>query len=278
MKAQALAAAGASKSQETGGTRACRLQRGSLQTGVAFGWMFRLRRRYEYLEILDCFADSGDRQPRGVGAETARAPEPGDLRAAGTIGFPISCCGGAFGFRSRGRTAALVFLRGGAANLHDRRREGSEMRDGAVGHRDDLVASDLDAADAGGNEAAGRPRIDKAMAMSARDPTRARIHRGDQRLLHMPPDTAAAGAGGAIVSRPGRDRASEWSRTRRRCASSATSIPTTSKTQMFYAFAVLAVGYATPNDTTLIEADSRRRECWKSLEPRTRSIPASRIT
>ena len=47
------------------------------------------------------------------------------------------------------------------------------------------------------------------------------------------------------------DRAIAWSRTKKRCANCTTDYPDDFEARVFYALAVLAVGYATPTDTTL---------------------------
>ena len=88
-----------------------------------------------------------------LGAETSAVPEPGDLRAAGTVDFPVSCA----------PAVRAEFIRG-VALLHsffyeEARRiftavaaRGSKLRHGAMGNRHDMVASDLDASDSRRNE------------------------------------------------------------------------------------------------------------------------------
>ena len=46
-----------------------------------------------------------------LGAETSAVPEPGDLRTAGTVDFPVSCAPAVQAeFAPRRRVAALVLL------------------------------------------------------------------------------------------------------------------------------------------------------------------------
>src|SRR6266550_2208128 len=74
--------------------------------------------------------------------ECATAPEPGDLRGVGKVTFPITCA----------PDVQSDFARG-VALLHSFFYEGArpEMRDGAMGNRHDVVASNLDAAHSGRN-------------------------------------------------------------------------------------------------------------------------------
>ena len=62
------------------------------------------------------------------------------------------------------------------------------------------------------------------------------------------------------------DRAIAWSRTKKRCVNFTINYPDDVETQTFYAFAVLAVGYATPTDTTLasqLQAARILEKLWK---------------
>ena len=78
--------------------------------------------------------------------QSATAPEPGDLRGVGKVVLPdIMRARRPIGFRSRRSAASLVFLRRSAPRVHFRCRTRSEMCDGTMGNRHDLVASDLDA-------------------------------------------------------------------------------------------------------------------------------------
>ncbi len=83
---------------------------------------------------------------------------------------------------ARGRSAALLRLRGGAAGLRGRRGEGSRVRDGVLGHRDDLVPPDLGPAECAG-AGGGSGRREESPGARCKDRARARLHRRDRRLL-----------------------------------------------------------------------------------------------
>ena len=79
--------------------------------------------------------------------ECATAPEPGDLRAAGKVTFPVSCAPAVQSEFARGVALLHSFFYEEARRVFTvGRRTRPKMRDGAVGNRDDVVASDLDAA------------------------------------------------------------------------------------------------------------------------------------
>ena len=150
------------------------------------------------------------------------------------------------------------------------------MRNGPMGNRHDVVASDLDAAYSRRN-ARGQSCHRKGDVDERRHGSRARIHHGTQHLLQYARTVRPQlRLDNRVTDRS--DRAIGWSPTKKRCANCATSIPTISKCRPSTLSRCLAVGYATPNDTSLskqLEAAGILEKLWKqNREPsRSRSLP-----
>src|SRR6476620_2832515 len=197
-------------------------------------------------------------------AETSVSPEPGDLRAAGTVDFKVS---GAPEVRSE-------FIRG-VALLH------SFFYEEARRIFTEVVARDPNCAMAQWGIAmtwwhpiwtpptsdemrAGKAAIEKAMAMKAGTD----LERGFITALNAyynTPDSPTAGLVGQSCHGPvgAPDRVVAYEKAMRQLSEK---YPDDFEAQTFYAFAILAVGYATPTDTTLakqLQAAALLEKLWK---------------
>jgi len=200
-----------------------------------------------------------------LGAETSVVPEPGDLRTAGTVDFPVSCA----------PAAQAEFIRG-VALLH------SFFYEEARRIFTDVAAKDPTCAMAQWGIAmtwwhpiwtpptpdemsAGKAAADKAMAMKAgTDRERGFITALD--VYYNTPDSPTTGEVGQSCHGPvgPRDRVIAYEKAMRELYNR---YPDDVETQTFYALAVLAVGYATPTDTTLsdqLRAARILEKLWKN--------------
>src|SRR6266446_9480375 len=197
-------------------------------------------------------------------AETAAAPEPGDLRAAGTVDFPVSCT----------PAARPEFVRG-VALLH------SFFYEEARRIFTDVAAKDPTCAMAQwgiamtwshpiwtpptSNEmSVGKAAADKAMAMKA-GTDRERGFITALNAYYNTLDSPSTGEVGQSCHGPvgPRDRVIAYEKAMRKLYDR---YPDDVETQAFYALAVLAVGYATPTDTTLANQKQAARileKLWK---------------
>src|SRR5213592_2892856 len=197
-------------------------------------------------------------------AETSVAPEPGDLRAAGTVDFKVSCA----------PEARPEFIRG-VALLHsffyeEARRVFTEVA---------AKAPNCAMAQWGiamtwwhpiwtpptPNEmSAGKAAAEKAMAMKSGTD----LERGFITALNAyynTPDGPVTGEVGQSCHGPvgPRERVTAYEKAMRTVYER---YPDDVETQTFYAFAILAVGYATPIDTTLsnqLQAARLLEKLWK---------------
>jgi tetratricopeptide (TPR) repeat protein len=197
-------------------------------------------------------------------AETAAAPEPGDLRAAGTVDFPVSCT----------PAARPEFVRG-VALLH------SFFYEEARRIFTDVAAKDPTCAMAQWGIAmtwwhpiwtpptsdemrAGKAAAEKALAMK----TGTDLERGFITALNAyynTPDSPTAGLVGQSCHGPvgAPDRVVAYEKAMRQLSEK---YPDDFEAQTFYAFAILAAGYATPTDTTLakqLQAAALLEKLWK---------------
>src|SRR6476620_12713702 len=197
-------------------------------------------------------------------AETSVSPEPGDLRAAGTVDFKVS---GALEVRPE-------FIRG-VALLH------SFFYEEARRIFTEVVARDPNCAMAHWGIAmtwwhpiwtpptsdemrAGKAAIEKAMAMKAGTD----LERGFITALNAyynTPDSPTASLVGQSCHGPvgAPDRVVAYEKAMRQLSEK---YPDDFEAQTFYAFAILALGYATPTDTTLatqLQAAALLEELWK---------------
>src|SRR5438067_4184982 len=197
-------------------------------------------------------------------AETSVAPEPGDLRAAGTVDFPVSCT----------PAARPEFVRG-VALLH------SFFYEEARRIFTDVAANNSNCAMAQWGIAmtwwhpiwtppthdemsAGKAAAEKAMAMKA-GTDRERGFITALNTYYNTPDSPATGEVGQSCHGPvgPRDRVIAYEKAMRQLSEK---YPNDVETQTFYALAVLAVGYANPTDTTLsnqLKAAGILEKLWK---------------
>jgi tetratricopeptide (TPR) repeat protein len=197
-------------------------------------------------------------------AETAAVPEPGDLRAAGTVDFPVSCT----------PAARPEFVRG-VALLH------SFFYEEARRIFTDVAAKDPTCAMAQWGIAmtwwhpiwtpptpdemsAGKAAIEKAMGMTAGTERERRFIQA-LNVYYNTSDSPNTGAVGQSCHGPvgARDRVVAYEKAMRQLSEK---YPDDFEVQTFYAFAILAAGYATPTDTTLakqLQAAALLEKLWR---------------
>ena len=199
-----------------------------------------------------------------VGAETSVAPEPGDLRAAGTVDFKVSCA----------PDTRSEFNRG-IALLHSFFYEEARRIFTAVAAKDPKCAMaqwgiamtwwhPIWTPPTRDEMSAGKAAADKAMAMKAGTD----LERGFITALNAyynTPDGPTTGEVGQSCHGPvgPRDRVIAYEKAMRTLRER---YPDDVETQTFYALAVLAVGYANPTDTTLsnqLKAAAILEKLWK---------------
>src|SRR5438094_5191022 len=183
--------------------------------------------------------------------ECATVPEPGDLRAAGKVDFPISC------------TPAVQseFARG-AALLHSFFYEEARRIFTSVAERDPKCAMaqwgiamtwwhPIWTPPTPNEMSAGKAASEKAMAIKGVT-DRERGFITALNVYYNTPDSSTAAAVGQSCHGPvgPRDRVIAYEKAMRDLRDK---FPDDFEVQTFYAFAVLATGYATPNDTSLSE-------------------------
>jgi tetratricopeptide (TPR) repeat protein len=196
--------------------------------------------------------------------ECTSVPEPGDLRAAGKVEFPISCA----------PTVQSDFSRG-VALLHSFFYEEARRVFTSVAERDPKCAMaqwgiamtwwhPIWTPPTPDEMKAGKAAIEKAMAMNA-GTDRERGFITALNVYYNSPDGSSAGAVGQSCHGPvgprGRMIAYENAMHQLR-----DKYPDDFEVQTFYAFAVLGVGYATPTDTSLskqLEAAAIFEKLWK---------------
>src|SRR5438552_4194654 len=194
----------------------------------------------------------------------ATVPEPGDLRAAGKVDFPISC------------TPAVQseFARG-VALLHSFFYEEARRIFTSVAEQDPKCAMaqwgiamtwwhPIWTPPTPDEMSAGKAAIAKAMGMTA-GTDRERGFITALNVYYNTPDSSTAGTVGQSCHGPvgPRDRVIAYEKAMRQLYDK---YPDDFEAQTFYAFAILAVGYATPNDTTLskqLQAGAMLEKLWK---------------
>src|ERR1043166_8320227 len=196
--------------------------------------------------------------------KSATAPEPGDLRGVGKVTFPIT---GAPDVQSD-------FARG-VALLHSFFYEEARRVFTSVAERDPKCAMaqwgiamtwwhPIWTPPTPDEMSAGKAAIEKAMAMDA-GTDRERGFITALNVYYNTPDSSTAGAVGQSCHGPvgPRDRVIAYEKAMHQLRDK---YPDDFEIQAFYAFAVLAVGYATPNDTSLskqLEAATMFEKLWK---------------
>lgn len=196
--------------------------------------------------------------------ECATVPEPGDLRAAGKVDFPVSCAPAVQSEFSRG-----------VALLHSFFYEESRRVFTSVAERDPKCAMaqwgiamtwwhPIWTPPTPDEMSAGKAAIQKAMATN-NGTERERGFITALNVYYNTPDSLSAGAVGQSCHGPvgPRDRVIAYEKAMRQLRDK---YPDDFEVRTFYAFAVLAVGYATPNDTSLskqLEAAAILEKLWK---------------
>ena len=196
--------------------------------------------------------------------ECATVPEPGDLRAAGKVEFPISCTPAVQSEFSRG-----------VALLHSFFYEEARRVFTFVAERDPKCAMaqwgiamtwwhPIWTPPRPDEMSAGKAAIEKAMALNA-GTDRERGFITALNVYYNTPDSSNAGAIGQSCHGPvgPRDRVIAYEKAMHQLRDK---YPDEFEVQAFYAFAVLAAGYAMPNDTTLskqLEAAALLEKLWK---------------
>ena len=194
----------------------------------------------------------------------ATVPKPGDLRAVGKVDFPIAC----------GPDVQADFARG-VALLHSFFYEEARRVFTSVAERDPKCAMahwgiamtwwhPIWTPPTPDEMRAGKAAIEKAMAMDAGS-ERERGFITALNVYYSAPDSATAGAAGQSCHGPvgPRDRVVAYERAMQQLRDK---YPDDFEVQTFYAFAVLSVGYATLNDTSLSyqrEAATMFEKLWK---------------
>src|SRR6266568_400215 len=196
--------------------------------------------------------------------ECATAPEPGDLRGVGKVTFPITCA----------PEVQSDFARG-VALLHSFFYEEARRVFTSVAERDPKCAMaqwgiamtwwhPIWTPPTPDEMSAGKAAIQKGMAMSA-GTDREREFITALNVYYNTPDSSTAAAVGQSCHGPvgPRDRVIAYEKAMRDLRDK---FPDDFEVQTFYAFAVLGVGYATPNDTSLskqLEAAAIFEKLWK---------------
>jgi tetratricopeptide (TPR) repeat protein len=196
--------------------------------------------------------------------ECASVPEPGDLRAAGKVEFPITC-----------ESSVQSEFSRGVALLHSFFYEEARRVFTSVAERDPKCAMaqwgiamtwwhPIWTPPTPDEMSAGKAAIEKAMAMNA-GTDRERRFISALNVYYNTPDSSSGGAVGQSCHGPigSRDRVIAYEKAMHQLRDK---YPDDFETQVFYAFAVLATGYATPNDTSLskqLEAAALLEKLWK---------------
>ena len=196
--------------------------------------------------------------------ECAAVPEPGDLRAAGKVEFPVSCASSVQSEFSRG-----------VALLHSFFYEEARRVFTSVAERDPKCAMaqwgiamtwwhPIWTPPTPDEMSAGKAAIEKAMGMIA-GTERERGFIQALNVYYNSSDSPNAGAVGQSCHGPvgARDRVVAYEKAMRQLSEK---YPDDFEAQTFYAFAILALGYATPTDTTLakqLQAASLLEKLWK---------------
>ena len=197
-------------------------------------------------------------------AKCATALEPGDLRGVGHVSFPITCA----------PEVQSDFARG-VALLHSFFYEEARRVFTSVSERDPKCAMaqwgiamtwwhPIWTPPTADEMRAGKAAIEKAMAMNAGS-DRERGFIAALNTYYNTPDSSTTGPVGQSCHGPvgPRDRVIAYEKAMRQLRDK---YPDDFEAQTFYAFAVLSVGYAMPNDTTLskqLEAAGILEKLWK---------------
>src|SRR6184192_1804837 len=196
--------------------------------------------------------------------KSATGPEPGDLRAAGKVEFPISCASSVQSEFSRG-----------VALLHSFFYEEARRVFTSVAERDPKCAMaqwgiamtwwhPIWTPPTPNEMSAGKAAIEKGMVMNP-GTDRERGFIAALNVYYHTPDSSSAAAVGQSCHGPvgPRDRVVAYEKAMRQLRDK---YPDDFEVQTFHAFAVLAIGYATLDDTSLskqLEAAAILENLWK---------------
>src|SRR5437588_2615501 len=200
----------------------------------------------------------------GIGVRGASVPEPGDLRGTGRVDFPASCA----------PAARAEFLRG-VALLHSFFYEEARRSFTFAAERDPKCAMaqwgiamtwwhPIWTPPTPDEMAAGKAAIENAVQMNA-GTDRERGFITALNVYYNTPDSSSVNAVGQSCHGPvgSRDRVIAYEKGMRQLRDK---YPDDFEVQTFYAFAVLAIGYATLEDATLskqLEAAAILEKLWK---------------
>src|SRR5262245_60855223 len=200
--------------------------------------------------------------PRHV--KSAAAPEPGDLRGVGKVTFPITCA----------PDVQSDFARG-VGLLHSFFYEEARRVFTSVAERDPKCAMaqwgiamtwwhPIWTPPTPDEMRVGKAAIEKAMSLNAGTDCERGFINALNTYYNTPDASVAAPVGQSCHGPVGpRDRVVAYEKAMRQLRDK---YPDDFEVQTFYAFAVLATGYATPNDTTLpkqLEAAGMLEKLWK---------------
>jgi tetratricopeptide (TPR) repeat protein len=196
--------------------------------------------------------------------QAATAPEPGDLRGVGKVTFPITCA----------PDVQSDFVRG-VALLHSFFYEEARRVFTSVAERDPKCAMaqwgiamtwwhPIWTPPTPDEMRAGKAAVKKAISMNVGSDRERGFITALNTYYNTPDGSAAAPVGQSCHGPVGpRDRVVAYEKAMRELREK---YPDDFEVQTFYAFAVLATGYATPNDTSLskqLEAASILEKLWK---------------
>src|SRR5215813_4497348 len=196
--------------------------------------------------------------------KSATAPEPGDLRGVGKVTFPITCAPG----------VQSDFARG-VALLHSFFYEEARRIFTSIAERDPKCAMaqwgiamtwwhPIWTPPTPDEMRAGKAAIEKAMSMNAGSERERGFITALNTYYNTADSSSAAPVGQSCHGPVGpRDRVVAYEKAMRQLRDK---YPDDFEVETFYAFAVLGVGYATPNDTTLskqLEAARILEKLWK---------------
>jgi len=199
-----------------------------------------------------------------VDLPSARLPAPGDLRGTGKVDFPASCA----------KQAQPEFARG-VALLHSFFYEEARRAFTSVAEQDPKCAMaqwgiamtwwhPIWTPPTPTEMRAGKEAIDKAMKTGAKTDCERGFINALNIYYNTPDGSTAAEVGQSCHGPVGpRDRVVAYEKAMRQLYDK---YPNDFEVETFYAFAVLAVGYATPGDTTLskqLEAAALLEKLWK---------------
>jgi len=181
--------------------------------------------------------------------ECATVPEPGDLRAAGKVTFPVSCAPAVQSEFARGVALLHSFFYEEARRIFTSVAEGDRKCAMAQWGIAMTWWHPIWTPPTPDEMSAGKAAIEKAMAMDA-GTDRERGFVTALNVYYNTPDSSSADAVGQSCHGPVglRDRVIAYEKAMHQLRDK---YPEDFEAQTFYAFAVLAEGYATPNDTSL---------------------------